>query len=141
MSTDPGADAAPTTEPQYRLSVGFDADIFKVRVSGEVDAQAVRIAYWRDIIDTAHAHGYRKLLVIDRKKGSPARPEELAELARIFSAQSALFDRVAVVEPTPAFLPAIEHAEIHGQSAGINVRIFAHEVDAERWLHFGSADA
>lgn len=68
----------------------------------------------RDIIDTAHA--------------------------RIFSAQRALFDRVAVVEPTPAFLPAIEHGEIHGQAAGINVRIFADEVDAERWLYFGSAD-
>ena len=140
MSMDPTAGGAPTAEPQYRLSVGFDGDIFKVRVSGGIDAQAVRIAYWRDIIDTAHAHGYRKLLVIDRKKGIPASPEELAELARIFSAQGVLFDRVAVVEPTPAFLPAIEHAEIHGQSVGINVRIFAHEVDAERWLYFGSAD-
>ena len=39
MSMDPTAGEAPTAEPQYRLSVGFDGDIFKVRVSGGIDAQ------------------------------------------------------------------------------------------------------
>jgi hypothetical protein len=48
------------------------------------------------------------------------------------------FDRVAVVEPTLEFVPAIKHAEIHGQERGINVRVFGQRAEAERWLRYGS---
>lgn len=76
----------------------------------------------------------------DRKKGHPASPAELAELAILFQEESGNFDRVAVIEPTPEFLPAVEHAEIFGQSMGINVRIFTAPNEAERWLRYGSPD-
>ena len=126
--------------PGYRLDVAVDGDIFRVQVSGDVDAQAVRLAYWREIVATAQARHCRKLLVIDRKKGQPATPQELAELAQAFHAQADLFERVAVVEPTAAFLPAVQHGEILARTLDINVRIFADVVSAERWLRFGSAD-
>ena len=124
----------------YRLAFTQADGFLRVQVSGDIDAQAVRIAYWREIVATARDRSERKLLVLDRKKGQPATPDELAEMARLFSADAVHIDRVAVVEPTTTFLPAMEHAEIQGRSAGINLRIFADEASAERWLLFGSAD-
>jgi hypothetical protein len=132
---DPSPDA-----PAYRLAFSGTGDILRVQVSGDIDAQPVRIAYWREIVATAQARGPRKLLVLDRKKGRPADPGELAEMAALFSADAVHLDRIALVEPTTAFLQAMEHAEIQGRSAGINLRIFGDEANAERWLLFGSAD-
>lgn len=130
----------PIAEPAYRLVCTVDGDILKARVEGEVDAQPVRLAYWREIVRTARERHCRKLLVIDRKKGRPATPEELAELADAFRDLGDAFERVGVVEPTAEFLPAIEHAEIFARSLGINVRIFADARSAQRWVRFGSAD-
>jgi hypothetical protein len=129
----PGNDA-------YQLRLTPRGDHLQVEVSGDVDAQAVRIAYWRHIAREARARGERKLLVHDRRKGIPATPAELAELAQLLKDQAEHFDRVAVVEPTPEFLPAVEHAEILGQAAGINVRIFIDAAQALRWLRYGSPD-
>lgn len=126
--------------PDYRLAIDVDGDILRVRVSGDIDAQPVRMAYWREIIETARARECRKLLVADRRKGRPATPDELAELAMAMQHWRDDFDRVAVIEPIAAFVPAIEHAEILGQAVGINVRIFADPTEAERWVRFGSAD-
>ncbi len=131
----PSSPSAP--DPGYRLSVRSEHDTLIVQVSGEIDAQPIRIAYWREIVETARARNCRKLLVTDRKKGKPASPAELAELAQTFSADARHIDRVAVIEPTPAFVPAIEHAEIFGRMAGINIRIFAEEKNAMHWLHYG----
>jgi hypothetical protein len=125
---------------EYRLRLAEQGDFLQVEVSGDIDAQAVRIAYWREIAAEGKARGLRKVLVTDRKKGHPASPAELAELAVLFHEESGNFDRVAVIEPTPEFLPAIEYAEIFGQSMGINVRIFSGARDAERWLRYGSPD-
>ncbi len=140
MNTERDQDAAGDQASAYRLTFTPADGFLRVQVSGNIDAQAVRIAYWREIVGTARDRGERKLLVLDRKKGTPASPGELAEMARLFSADAVHVDRVAVVEPTTAFLQAMEHAEIQGRSAGINVRIFADEASAERWLLFGTAD-
>jgi hypothetical protein len=126
--------------PEYRLRLTENGDFLQVEVSGDIDAQAIRIAYWREIAAEGKARGLRKVLVTDRKKGHPASPAELAELAILFQEESGNFDRVAVIEPTPEFLPAVEYAEIFGQSMGINVRIFTAANDAERWLRYGSPD-
>lgn len=123
---------------RYSLQVESRSDHLWVRVLGDVDAQAVRIAYWREIAALGRARGMRRLLVVDRRKGRPASPPELAELAHLFRDDGRFFDSVALVEPTPAFLPAIEHAEIFGQDAGINVRVFGDERSALRWLRYGS---
>jgi hypothetical protein len=127
-------------DPGYALRLTPRTDHLQVHVSGDIDAQAVRIAYWRQIAIEAKQLGLRKLLVHDRRKGTPATPAELAELARLFKDEALNFDRVAVVEPTPEFLPAVEHAEILGQAAGINIRIFIDAAQAERWLRYGSPD-
>lgn len=140
MDTEQPRETPGAEPPAYRLAFTPAGGFLRVQVSGDIDAQAVRIAYWREIVATARERGERKLLVLDRKKGTPANPGELAEMARLFSADAMHVDRVAVVEPTTAFLPAMEHAEIQGRSAGINVRIFADEASAERWLLFGTAD-
>ncbi|MDR7098441.1 hypothetical protein J2X04_000788 [Lysobacter niabensis] len=126
--------------PDYALHLVEHGDHLQVHVSGDVDAQAVRIAYWREIVAEAKARGLRKMLVTDRKKGHPASQAELAELALVFHEEGRNFDRVAVIEPTPEFLPAIEYAEIFGQGMGINVRFFSDRREAERWLRYGSPD-
>ncbi len=133
-------DDASDHAPAYALSFTSCDGFLRVQVSGDIDAQDVRIAYWREIVATARERGERRLLVLDRKKGIPATPDELAEMAGLFSADAAHFARIAVIEPTTAFLPAMEHAEIQGRSVGINVRIFGDEANAERWLLFGTAD-
>ncbi len=110
------------------------------RVSGGIDAQSVRMAYWREIFENARIRHCRKLLVIDRKKGTPASPEELASLAHAFVVEREYVDRIAVVEPTAEFVTSLQHGEIHARSLGINLRIFAESRSAIRWLRFGSAD-
>ena len=127
-------------EPGYSLRLTPRGDHLQVSVSGDIDAQAVRIAYWRQIAQEAKSRGLRKVLVHDRRKGTPATPSELAELAQLLKGEAEHFDRVAVIEPSPEFLPAVEHAEIFGQAAGINVRIFIDAAQAERWLRYGSPD-
>lgn len=131
---------ASSDESHYRLAFRPESDTLHAQVHGGIDAQPVRIAYWTEIIATAERMGYRKLLVIDRRKGRPASPDELAELAALLRDRLVRFERVAVVEPTPAFVPAIEHGEILARAMDLNVRIFAEPQAAERWLHFGSPD-
>lgn len=126
--------------PDYRLSWRTRGDVLQVQVSGDIDDQRIRIAYWQEIAATSRRKGFRKLLVIDRKKGQPASPDDLLELARTLLVEREHFDRVAVIEPTDAFLPAIEHAEIIGREHGINVRVFGSMVAAELWLRLGSPD-
>ena len=134
------ANQTSSNSPGYDLRLTPRGDHLQVDVSGDVDAQAVRIAYWRQIAIEAKARGQRKLLVHDRRKGVPATPMELAELAQLLRNEAPHFDRVAVVEPTPEFLPAVEHAEILGQAEGINIRIFIDAAQAVRWLRYGSPD-
>ena len=134
------ATQATSDSPGYDLRLTPRGDHLQVNVSGDIDAQAVRIAYWRQIAEEAKARGQRKLLVHDRRKRVPATPVELAELAQLLRDEAPHFDRVAVVEPTPEFLPAVEHAEILGQAEGINVRIFIDAAQAVRWLRYGSPD-
>lgn len=126
--------------PEYTLHLVEQGDFLEIDVGGDDDSQAVRIAYWRDIASEAKARAYRKVLVTDRKKSHPASPAELAELAVLFQEEGGNFDRVAVIEPTPEFMSAVEYGEIFGQSMGINVRVFSARHEAERWLRYGSPD-
>jgi hypothetical protein len=126
--------------PDYRLRLIEHADFLQVDVFGDTVAQATRIAYWQELLAEARARGQRKLLVIDCKKGPPATPQELAELAAVLQFEGRRLDRVAWFETTVEFLPAVEHAEIFGQGLGINVRIFGDRAEAERWLRYGSPD-
>lgn len=124
----------------FHVAYRKQGDTLHFRVSGDIDSQAVRIAYWQEIVAITKREGLRKLLVVDRKKHKPASPEELAQLAAMMQIHSTIADRVAVVEPTAKFVSAMEHAEIEGREAGINVRIFNRVEDAERWLMYGSSD-
>ncbi len=133
MSEKPQADGL-----DYRLSITSQGDTLIVRVTGSVDAQSVRIAYCTEVLAEARARGCRKILGLDRKKGKPASPAELAELAQIFAADGAYFHRIAVVEQTAEFVAALEHGEILARAAGLNLRIFADEKNAEHWLHYGA---
>jgi len=124
----------------FQLSHRKRGDTLYFQVSGDVDSQAVRIAYWQEIVAVTRKEGLRKLLVVDRKKHTPANPEELAQLAAMMQSHSEIADRVAIVEPTAKFIAAMEHAEIEGREVGINVRVFNRIEDAERWLMYGSSD-
>lgn len=126
--------------PAYQLSHRKRGDTLYFQVTGDVDSQAVRIAYWLEIVAIARREGIRKLLVVDRKKHKPATPTELAELAGIMCGHRDVADKVAVVEPTPEFVPAVEHAEIEGLERGINIRVFGNSHDAERWLRYGLSE-
>lgn len=134
----------PTTQhphdPGYAVRFTTRDDLLRAEVSGDIDAQEIRIAYWRAIAAEARARGVRKLLVTDRKKGQPASPSELAELVLLFREEAKNFDRIAVIEPTLEFMPVTEHVEIFGRAEGINIRIFSEYDPAERWLRYGSPD-
>lgn len=125
------------SSPRYELSHRKQGDTLYFQVTGDIDSQAVRIAYWLEIVEISRKLGARKLLVIDRKKHKPATQAELVELAGIMYQHRKLVDRVAVVEPTPEFVSAIEHAEIEGIEQDINIRVFGNTHDAERWLMYG----
>ncbi len=126
--------------PDFHVAYRKHGDTLRFQVTGDVDSQAVRIAYWQEIVAITKREGLRKLLVVDRKKHKPANPEELAQLAAMMQIHSTVADRIAVVEPTAKFVSAMEHAEIEGREVGINVRIFNRIEDAERWLMYGSSD-
>src|SRR5688572_19221352 len=85
------------TDPGYTLRLTTRGDHLLVQVAGDIDAQAVRIAYWRQIAEEGKARGQRKLLVYDRMKGKPASPIEIGELAQLLKNEAPNFDRVAVV--------------------------------------------
>lgn len=124
----------------YTLVFESDDGVLRVNVSGGEDAQAVRIAYWREIVAEGLKRQVRLMLVRDRKKGVPATPVELAELAGLMAEFAPNFDKVAVVEPTSEFFAAVQHGEILGQEVGINVRVFSEASLAEQWLRFGSEE-
>lgn len=126
--------------PDYSLRLVDAADFLQVEVFGDAVGQATRIAYWQEILAEGKARGVRKLLVIDRKKGPPVNPSEVAEMVEVLRHEARWYDRVALFESTTEFLPAIEHGEILGQDRGINLRIFGNRAEAERWLRYGSPD-
>lgn len=124
----------------FKLTYRKRGDLLFFQVSGDVDSQAVRIAYWQEIAAITRTLGLRKLLVLDRKKYQPATPKELAELAGIMHGHRDVADKVAVVEPTTEFVTAVEHAEIEGLEQGINIRVFGNIQDAEHWLMYGLSE-
>ena len=126
--------------PDFQVTYRKHGDTLHFQVSGDIDLQAIRIAYWQEIVAITKREGLRKLLVIDRKKHKPANPEELAQLARMMQIHSKIADRIALVEPMAEFVSAMEHAEIEGREFGFNVRIFNRVEDAERWLMYGSSN-
>lgn len=124
----------------YNLDFAQRGDCLHVQVFCNTSAQTVRIAYWQEIAREAMTRGMRKLLVTDRRDCEPGTPAELAELVVLFQHEAIHFDRIAVIEPTPEFLPMAQHGEIFGQSLGFNVRVFSAPAEAERWLRYGSPD-
>jgi hypothetical protein len=125
------------SDSDYQLSYQSRGGILRFHVTGDTDAQHIRISYWHEIISIAKLHKVRKLLVFDRKKHQPAGPDELAALAEAMKVYAEHFDGIAVIEPTSHFMPALEHGEIHARENGLNVRLFTNETDAERWLLYG----
>jgi len=126
--------------PEFHVAYRKQGDILHFQVSGDIDSQAIRIAYWQEIVAITQREGLRKLLVVDRKKHKPANPEELAQLVALMQIHSRVADRIAIVEPMAKFVSAMEHAEIEGREFGFNVRIFNRVEEAERWLMYGSSD-
>lgn len=124
----------------FQIAYAKQGDLLRLQLSGNIDSQAVRIAYWQEIVNIIKREGSRKVLVLDRKKRAPASPQEMAELANIMKIHSDIVDWVAIVEPTPQFVSAAEHAEIEGRAVGFNVRVFSRKEDAERWLMYGLSD-
>jgi hypothetical protein len=125
------------SDRNYQVTYQSRGGILRFHVKDDIDAQHIRISYWQEIVFIATQHKVRKLLVFDRKKHKPADPSELAALASIMKMHAENFDGIAIIEPTPHFMPALEHGEIHAQENGLNVRIFTDEMNAERWLLYG----
>jgi hypothetical protein len=124
----------------YLLRLQQHSDFLQVEVHASMNTQAVRIAFWQEIASEARERRMRKVLVVDRRKGVPATAADMAALVAMFRDQAGHFDRVAVIEHAPEFLPAAQHGEIHSQGHGINLRVFNVPADAERWLRYGSPD-
>ena len=128
------------TGPEYSLQFTERSGFLHVDVRCDVDSQPVRIAYWKALVEEAHARGLRRMLIFDRLKKTPATPQQLAEMAMLFRGEAANFDRIAVIERRPELLSAVQHGEILTRDLGINLRIFVDPAEAERWLRYGSPD-
>jgi hypothetical protein len=127
----------PPQHPAFQLEWLNRGLWWQVTVSGGIDSQQTRIAYWQEIVSKSIQTGKRNLLVIDRKKNSPANANELADLLQRFHSFALEFEKIAVVEPNPQFVSAVQFAEIVGIEHDINVRVFNSIADAEHWLKYG----
>ena len=63
----------------FQCSLSKTRRYFVFDVTGNVDWQAVPIAYWQDIVAIIQQHGLQKLLVLNRKKYKPASGDELVQ--------------------------------------------------------------
>ena len=126
--------------PDFDVTYRRHGDTLRFQVSGDVDSQETRVAYWQEIVNIIKREGLRKILVVDRKKLVPASQAQMTQLASVMKVHSDIVDWVAIVEPTPEFVSAAEHAEIEGRAVGFNVRVFSYVEDAERWLMYGLSD-
>ena len=126
--------------PDFDVTYRRQGDTLRFQVTGDVDSQETRIAYWQEIVNIIKREGLRKILVVDRKKLVPASQEQMTQLASVMKIHSDIVDWVAIVEPSLEFVSAAEHAEIEGRAVGFNVRVFSYVEDAERWLMYGLSD-
>jgi hypothetical protein len=116
------------------LSLHMDGDILRARLAHSADTQATRIACWREIAAAAHAADCRKILLIDRKRGSHIGGAELAQLALLLRTEASRFDRIAVVEPVRALRGTMGYGEAVARALGIPVRLFDDTQHAIAWL-------
>ncbi len=116
------------------LSLRADGDILRARLARSADTQSARIACWRQIVAAAHNADCRKILLIDRERGSHIGAAELAQLALLLRTEASCFDRIAVVEPASALRTTMTYGETVARALGIPVRLFDDTRRAMRWL-------
>ena len=82
-------------------------DTLCFHVTGNVDWQAVPIAYWQEIVAITQHRSLRKLRVPNRKKYKPASGNELVQQAPTMKVNHSIADRDAVTKPTGKFTSAV----------------------------------
>ena len=126
--------SSPSDTADHALSLRINGDILRARLARSTDTQSARIACWRKIVAAAHAADCRKILLIDRERGSHIGAIELAQLALLLRTEAARFDRIAVVEPASALRTMMSHGETIARALGIPVRLFDDTQQAMKWL-------
>lgn len=126
--------SSPSDTADHALSLRINGDILRARLASGADSHSARIACWREIVAAAHAADCRKILLIDRKRGSHVGATELAQLAMILRTDASHFDRIAVVEPASALRTTMGYGETVARALGIPVRLFDDAQHAMKWL-------
>ena len=131
--------SASSPDHSWRLRFEDRTDYLYADVSGPEDSLAITTAYWREIAaECARRHATR-LLVCDRLRGEPATPEEFRHLAGSFLGSGLERVRIAFHEPVSDHLRVVEHGELAMREAGLTLRVFGSEREAEIWLRYGQA--
>jgi hypothetical protein len=125
---------SPSDTAGKTLSLRIDGDILRARLARGADSQSARIACWREIVAAAHGADCRKILLIDRERGSRIGASELAQLALLLRTEASRFDRIAVVEPVRALHTTMCYGETIARALGIPVRLFDDTKHAMKWL-------
>ena len=125
------------SKPSWRLRLEDRSDYLYAQVSGPADSPAITLAYWRQIEIECKNRAARWLLVCDQLLGEPASPEDFGKLAQALSDGPLVGMRIAFHEPVAEHLRFVEHGEIAMREAGLTLRVFGSEREAELWLRYG----
>jgi hypothetical protein len=109
----------------------------RAEVDGEEDSLAITQAYWQALAVECERRGERRMLVVDRLRGSPPSAEELVGLVHALRSTVLVHMRIAMYEPVPAELPRLQHVELEAFDVGGNFRVFTNEPEAIIWLRYG----
>lgn len=123
--------------PSWRLRFEDRDDYLYAEVSGPEDSLQISLAYVRAIAVECERRKIARLLICDRLHGQPASHADSEHIANAFRDSIFAKMRIAFHEPVAEHLGALEYGEMAAREAGLTMRVFASEKEAEVWLRYG----
>jgi hypothetical protein len=136
MTTD---NSGSNPDRSWRLRFEDRTGYLYAEATGPEDSLAITMAYWREIAAECSRRNALCLLVCDRLRGEPATPDEFRQLAQAFLGMGLERVRIAFHEPVIDHLRDVEHGELAMREAGLTLRVFGSEREAEIWLRYGAS--
>ncbi|MEO5629761.1 MAG: hypothetical protein ABIQ62_08355 [Thermomonas sp.] len=122
--------------PGFRICFDDEPGYLRAYVFDGTDSLEVSLAMWRMLANECDATDSKRLLVVEDLRATVDLPG-IEEVIDAISSMSVAELRVAFVELREDIQSA-EFGEILCLERGIEARVFSHEVEARRWLVYGS---
>lgn len=122
----------------FSIELEDRAGYLRVLVRGDVDTQAVSVAYWTMIGVECSRRGTTAVLVVEDLPAWPNVPAEVFEAVTDAAVAAGLREvRCAFVDQHEE-VEANEYGMMIGTEKGLTIMMFSNESYAEHWLRFGS---